>query len=126
MLDLLFHANDENVSMKTKILKDKYHIIIDEKEVNAMCSLGEGIEYIGIQKGMQQGMQQGIQKGREVEKIDNAISFINSGIPSNEVYKILGVNKDIQKKNMKTVCMYQDICYQNQMKKRICIWIKLL
>ena len=98
MLDLLFHANDENVSMKTKILKDKYHIIIDEKEVNAMCSLGEGIEYIGIQKGMQQGMQQGIQKGREVEKIDNAISFINSGIPSNEVYRILGVNKDVQKK----------------------------
>lgn len=90
MLDLLFHANDENVSMKTKILKDKYHIIIDEKEVNAMCSLGEGIEYIGI--------QQGIQKGREVEKIDNAISFINSGIPSNEVYRILGVNKDVQKK----------------------------
>lgn len=81
MLDILFHPNKDRINRKTKILKQKYHIIKRKEEVLNMCSLSAAIEYQGIQKG----------------EIKAAMNLINSGMTKEDTFKLLKTSKSAQK-----------------------------
>ena len=94
MCDLLFHKSKDNIDFKNHILKTKYTIIEEKEEVTKMCSLAEGIEYQGIQKGRIEGIQEGITE----TNINNAINLINYGMPIEDTFKALKLTKQVREK----------------------------
>lgn len=84
-------------SEKKQIMKGRYDIILeprDERLVETMCNLSEGV----FERGMERGMKQGIELERKRKNLEIAKNFLLAGVSEDTVASCAGLSKDEVKK----------------------------
>ncbi|MDO4500473.1 MAG: hypothetical protein Q4B60_04285 [Erysipelotrichaceae bacterium] len=94
MFRLIFLDEETNSKNKTKILNERYDIMLNEQEVLDMPSYAEGFYQNGYREGMEQGLVQGLQEGKLTTLIDNINSLMGSGMSFEEITSILKLDDD--------------------------------
>ena len=100
MLNILLSEKVE-ASEKIRVLENDFQIPATKKiveEVEEMCSLGQGIENIGIAKGIalgiEQGIEQGRKEGRKETKLESAKRLLEMGFAIEDIAKGVGLELD--------------------------------
>ncbi|WP_298999835.1 hypothetical protein [uncultured Dialister sp.] len=78
-------------------MKGRYDIILeprDERLVETMCNLSEGV----FERGMERGMKQGIELERKRKNLEIAKNFLLAGVSEDTVASCAGLSKDEVKK----------------------------
>lgn len=90
MLSLIFKNTHLELSDVTRKLSDNYNINIQEREVQEVSNLSEGLiqqgELIGIEKGELIGIEKGIVK--------TVLNIIKSGISQEEAFRITSIDEN--------------------------------
>ena len=106
LLSLLF-LSDREFEQILLILENKYDILLtkeEKKEVEEMCTFGQGAflawKDYGLKKGREEGIEEGIEKGKLDNLIENISALLESGTISDiqQAFSILHVKKELQPK----------------------------
>ena len=102
LLSLLF-LSDREFEQILLILEKKYDILLtkeEKKEVEEMCTFGQGAFLAWKDYGLKKGREEGIEKGKLDNLIENISALLESGTISDiqQAFSILHVKKELQPK----------------------------
>ncbi len=105
LLSLLF-LSDREFEQILLILEKKYDILLtkkEKKEVEEMCTFGQGAFLAWKDYGLEKGREEGIEKGKLDNLIENISALLESGTISDiqQAFSILHVKKELQPKILK-------------------------
>lgn len=103
----MLFLSDREFEQILLILENKYDILLtkeEKKEVEEMCTFGQGAflawKDYGLKKGREEGIEEGIEKGKLDNLIENISALLESGTISDiqQAFSILHVKKELQPK----------------------------
>ena len=114
MLRLLFAETNLETEERRDLLKDQYAIMLTDKEASEMTNfteefakavvsevlekaMSQGLAQ-GLEQGLAQGLEKGLAQGRMETLVENVQAFMTSGMPFEEVIRILKPDEETVEK----------------------------
>lgn len=101
LLSYGYHTDEQVITLMNYLIqegnaKNSMQFIMDiakqsEKHEEALMTIAQQIEQMGVAKGIQQGIQQGIQEGKKEASLEMARKMLEAGVERQSVIKFTGL-----------------------------------